>query len=581
MVRKLLARPDVIFALLFLLGAGIRAVDVWRPVDGTVRESWRECDIAAIARNYYREGMNLFYPRIDWRGDGPGYAEMEFPIYPWGIALFYKFFGFHEVIGRVLAYLFSLLALGLFFQLARHLLSQLGASAASLFFVISPLAVRISNSLQPEGLMLACYLCAVYSFMRWIENGEKKHYWIALASTSLAILTKANVAHIGFLFAVLTLRKTGLKALNCPKVWMFAAFSLLPAIAWYAYAHTFWLDYGNSLGLSNESHFAGWNLFKDPSFAYRVVGLDVYYAWMPTGFVIALFGIALNRSEKVVLYALWWLAAIFVYYLVAARTTGDLWAVYYHVVSVPPVALLFGLGVQSTARISFNFRSFRMLGAMSGALALLAAVAAVVSAMGQGYKVAVAVAFVIGLTAILVLCLIEYRHTGLPKSPILERFPLLGTLFCFLAVISVAGTFLLELRQIKWGLRPHGFKEQYECAKHFASSIPENALIIASGGVCKDEEGYPVAYNASYMFYWTDRKGFNICREQQSVEAAESLIPRGARYYIVEKDSIEWNPRLDADLRRAFKVVDECPKALLFDLAPEMALNLENGRGYQ
>jgi len=71
----------IFFLCLFLLGAGIRALDVWRPIDGSINPPWREADIASIARNYYREDMNLFSPRIDWRGDGPGYVEMEFPIY--------------------------------------------------------------------------------------------------------------------------------------------------------------------------------------------------------------------------------------------------------------------------------------------------------------------------------------------------------------------------------------------------------------------------------------------------------------------------------------------------------------------
>jgi hypothetical protein len=116
-----LRKPRIIFFALFFLGAWIRSLDVWRPVDGRVRESWRECDYAAVARNFYREGMNILYPRIDWHGDGPGYAEMEFPVIPWTTAALYKIFGYHEVIGRILVYAFSLLTLLIFFLLARRL----------------------------------------------------------------------------------------------------------------------------------------------------------------------------------------------------------------------------------------------------------------------------------------------------------------------------------------------------------------------------------------------------------------------------------------------------------------------------
>jgi len=190
--RGRLKRVNVLFLGLFFVGAWIRSLDVWRPVDGRVRESWRECDYAAVARNFYREGMNFLYPRIDWRGDGPGYAEMEFPVIPWTMAALYKIFGYHEVIGRVLIYAFSLLTLCIFFLLARRLLPPWGAFAASLFFVLSPLAVRVSNSLQPEGPMLFFYVATIYAFIRWLEADRWIRYGAALSATALAILIKAS-----------------------------------------------------------------------------------------------------------------------------------------------------------------------------------------------------------------------------------------------------------------------------------------------------------------------------------------------------------------------------------------------------
>jgi 4-amino-4-deoxy-L-arabinose transferase-like glycosyltransferase len=132
-----------IFLVLFLLGAGVRAINVWHPAD---RSSWRECDEAGIARNYYREGMNILYPRVDWRGDTPGYAEMEFPLFPWTTAVLYKLFGYHEYLGRVVSLVFSLLTLGVFFLLARYLLPELGAVVAAAIFTFNPIFIYISNS---------------------------------------------------------------------------------------------------------------------------------------------------------------------------------------------------------------------------------------------------------------------------------------------------------------------------------------------------------------------------------------------------------------------------------------------------
>ena len=76
--------------ILFVAASFLRMADAFRPIN---QASWRECDMGAVARNFYREGMNPLYPRIDWRGDGLGYAEMELPVLPCLKAVTYEFTG--------------------------------------------------------------------------------------------------------------------------------------------------------------------------------------------------------------------------------------------------------------------------------------------------------------------------------------------------------------------------------------------------------------------------------------------------------------------------------------------------------
>ena len=130
----------------------IIAIDVYRQFDGCIREYWRECDVASIARIYYCEDMNLFYPSIDWCGDGPGYAEMEFPIFPWLDTVLYKNFGCHETLGRVLVYIFSLLALIISVmrcQLSRLRLPGLVLVMPSLHFFQRPPRPRRKDRVHP------------------------------------------------------------------------------------------------------------------------------------------------------------------------------------------------------------------------------------------------------------------------------------------------------------------------------------------------------------------------------------------------------------------------------------------------
>jgi len=65
-------RHCIYLAAVLVLAAALRAPALGRGIDqGTPLLQWRETDIAAIARNFEREGMNILYPCIDWRGTGP------------------------------------------------------------------------------------------------------------------------------------------------------------------------------------------------------------------------------------------------------------------------------------------------------------------------------------------------------------------------------------------------------------------------------------------------------------------------------------------------------------------------------
>jgi 4-amino-4-deoxy-L-arabinose transferase-like glycosyltransferase len=482
--------------LVFVLGAGVRVIDVWHTVD---RPSWRECDVAGIARNYYREGLNLFYPRVDWRGDTPGYAEMEFPIYPWLIAWGYKLFDFHEPIGRVINYAFSLLTLLVFFKLAKYLLSPWGAVVAAIFFTFNPLLINVSNALQPEGLMFLCYVLAGYLFIRWLDNESRWYLFGACVTTAAAILAKATAAHIGLFFALLILSKYGLSALRQLRLWLFAVGALLPGALWYRHAYQLWLQYGNSLGVSNEHHWAGLDLFTNPTFVVGIARSELLYVWMITGGLLAVAAVALKWREKPVQYGFYWLLATLVYYLIAARTTGDQWAAYYHVVSVPGAALLVGSGSEALHNLSSASRWTRLRQA-AGVL-------------------------------------------------------------CLLGVLGFQARQIIVDEQ-RWEASP-----LRTCAASFAAMIPADNLILVTGGVCHDE-GYPVAYNASFMLYWADRKGFNVCIEEQSLESVVGFIQRGAKYYLAAKSTFRQKKQLEEDLRRTYPVLAECDDYCLFQLKP-------------
>ncbi len=561
-------------AAIFIVALVLRLPDVWRPVDGTVRDSWREADVAGIARNFYREGMDPFYPRIDWRGDGPGYTESEFPLYPWAAALLYHAVGYHEPLLRVMSLVFLLAALAIFLRIARRTLSPTGTIVAGAVYALMPMDVRMATTIHPEPLMYLAYLAAIDAFDRWLNTERRGPYFLALAATALAILAKLPAAHVGVLFALLTLDRWGLAALKRWDVWLFAVVALGVPLAWYVHAHRFWLEYGNSLGISNES------MARIKSFDFlRHLGLmipglarlEAQYVWMPTGAVLGAWGLFRSVPRGPQRLIVYWAATLTVYYFLTCRTTGELWAVHYHIVSMPVAALAMGAGFQSIEKLAVNRAWWTGLSgaalALGGALLAVAPSVTATAAGAERLPLVLGLAGAAGvLTAVALWCLPRAGAVRLvPSSESLRFWPSLAGA----AVVALlCGAWVLELYMDYHLLHPRDFVGKYHAAVEFRSQMTPDGLLVASGGPAVDSYGMPHAYNAPYYFYWTDHKGFTIADEQQSIERLEALRHRGARYFIGERESLAASPDFLDQLRRRYRVLVERDEAVLVELTP-------------
>ena len=96
--------------------------------------SWRQSDVAAIARSFFQNGFRFGYPQIDWAGNAPGYVGTEFPILPFIAAVCYKFAGVHEWIGRIQAVILFAVSLPFFFLLIREIFGSTAPSWLAALF---------------------------------------------------------------------------------------------------------------------------------------------------------------------------------------------------------------------------------------------------------------------------------------------------------------------------------------------------------------------------------------------------------------------------------------------------------------
>src|SRR5437660_8777272 len=156
------------------------------------RWSWRQSDVAAIARNFKENGFHFTHPQIDWAGDTPGYVGTEFPILPFVAAICYKFAGVHEWIGRLQAVIFFAASLPFFFLLVREIFGNTAAVWAAFFFSFAPLNIFAGRSFMPDVPSLSLAIIGLYLFLRWIRDREWVPFFLAAIAISLSILIKAT-----------------------------------------------------------------------------------------------------------------------------------------------------------------------------------------------------------------------------------------------------------------------------------------------------------------------------------------------------------------------------------------------------
>src|ERR1043166_119095 len=143
-----MTRSTQLAIVLSILAVTARLVWIDEPYIDTW--SWRQSDVAAIARNYSENGFHFAYPQINWAGSAPGYVGTEFPILPFVAALAYEVVGVHEWIGRLETLVLFAVSLQFFFLLVRVLFGATAGVWAIFFYSFAPLSLFASREFMPD-----------------------------------------------------------------------------------------------------------------------------------------------------------------------------------------------------------------------------------------------------------------------------------------------------------------------------------------------------------------------------------------------------------------------------------------------
>lgn len=328
-----MSRRNIIVLLICLAATGVRCWKINAPF--TDSWSWRQSDVAAIARNYSETGFHFARPQIDWAGDQPGYVGTEFPILPFVAALAYKALGVHEWIGRAETIILFVFSLPFFFGIVRAFFDETTAVFALVFYCFAPLSVAAGRAFMPDMPSLALALAGLYFFQRALATFRYAgiYFLVAAVLTSLALLIKIPTVTIAAPIASLAWRKFGWDMFRQINLWLFAAIVLLPSLIWYWHAHELAERF-------YPYHFFGGGGVRvmDWRSYWRILVQTFFSTLTPGLFVLATVGIVLSWRNPEVAPFCWWLLATILFIVIVGYGNRHQW----YQLPLVPIAAVFG-----------------------------------------------------------------------------------------------------------------------------------------------------------------------------------------------------------------------------------------------
>jgi hypothetical protein len=347
--------------------------------------SWRQSDVAAIARNFFEYGFRFSYPQIDWAGGSAGYVGTEFPILPFLAAICYKFAGIHEWIGRSQSVIFFAISLPFFFLLVGETWHRLqghqesagcrchvAAIWATFFYAFAPLNIFAGRSFMPDVPSLSLGIIGLYFFLHWFRDRKMAPFYLAAIAISLSILIKVTSIVIAAPLAYILvgrLYQTPGVSQKRPTMYrgiaLFAAITLLPAAIWYWHARQiaerfYPYHFFGAGGVRLESFSWYWDIAQQTATS----GLTPILA------ILALIGLFVAPRGKFGCLFDWWLAAMVLFVVAVGYGNRHPW---YQLPFVPITAAFAGAGCAFfDSKISSRVAVVALSILLAGSFAILA-----------------------------------------------------------------------------------------------------------------------------------------------------------------------------------------------------------------
>lgn len=164
--------------------------------------SWRQGLTAMIARNFHKNGLNLFHPMIDMAGEKTGIIGSEFPIFNALIYLMSAMFGYDHWYGRLINLIICSIALLYFYKLLKNLFKEKIAFHATYLLALS-MWFSYARKIMPDTFSVALLIIGIYFAYQYLIKGNYCKLIISFLLITLGGLSKIPAISLLFAFAVI------------------------------------------------------------------------------------------------------------------------------------------------------------------------------------------------------------------------------------------------------------------------------------------------------------------------------------------------------------------------------------------
>ena len=198
---------------------------------------WRQTETQTTINNFYTEDLNIFNPRYNEHADTNRLHRMEFPIMQWVFALFYKLFGTHIFITRILTFIIGLCSVYGMFRLCDNIFRNKPIAVICAWcFNWSPVFYYYTVNPMPDNLAMCCGIWSLTFFYTYINTEKISN--VILSALFLCLATMAKLPFIIYgsfilTFVILSWIRRDHSTKQLFRIIYIYAITIIPAAAWY------------------------------------------------------------------------------------------------------------------------------------------------------------------------------------------------------------------------------------------------------------------------------------------------------------------------------------------------------------